>query len=224
MDWYLHINVSYQEKCEEKYCCESILWLKDSSSIKSDVYLCFVYIPHEKNVYYILSNIDVFDNLLMDVAKNVKQGMVVLSGNLNSRVGDYNDFIVNDDLSNTIFNKIANVVTYSNDFALPSRNSEDKTCNNLSRRLLDLCKTLGLRMCNGRCWDKSGWVTFFNHLGSRVIDYVLVHKGYYDFVSFFKVLDFNMWSDHDPPPPLIEFNLRSSCNSTSSIDLDNNVS
>lgn len=58
-------------------------------------------------------------------------------------------------------------------------------------------------MCNGRCWDKSGRVTLFNHLGTSVIDYFLVHKDYYDFVSFFKVLDFNMWSDHAP----IEFNL-----------------
>lgn len=86
--------------------------------------------------------------------------------------------------------------------------------------MLDLCKASGLRLCNDRCWDKSGRVTFFNHLGSSVIDYVLVHKDYYDFVSFFKVLDFNMWSDHAP----IEFNLRSLCNSTRSTVLDNSVS
>lgn len=61
-----------------------------SSISISGVYLCFVYIPHANNVYYNLYNIDVFDNLLMDVAKYVEQGMVVLSVDFNS-VGECND-------------------------------------------------------------------------------------------------------------------------------------
>lgn len=32
--------------CVEKYCCDTILWLKDSLITSADVYLCFVYIPH----------------------------------------------------------------------------------------------------------------------------------------------------------------------------------
>lgn len=45
-----------------------------------------MYTPHENNVYYDLYNIDVFDNSLMDIAKYVEQGLVVLSGGFNSRV------------------------------------------------------------------------------------------------------------------------------------------
>lgn len=55
--------------CVEKYCCDTILWLKDSLITSADVYLCFVYIPHENNICYDRYNIDVFDNLLMNVAK-----------------------------------------------------------------------------------------------------------------------------------------------------------
>lgn len=90
---------------------------------------------------------------------------VFLCGDFNSCVGECNDFIVNDDLFNIIFNKIVNVVVYLNDFVLFSRNLEDKICNNLSRRLFDLCKILGLRMCNGRCWDKIGRLFFLVNLG-----------------------------------------------------------
>lgn len=96
----------------------------------------------------------------MDVAKYVEQGMVVISGDFSSHVSEWNDFIVNDDLSYTFVNNIANIVAYPKEFALPSRNSENKTCNNLGRKLLDLCKALGLKMFNGRCADKSCRVTF----------------------------------------------------------------
>lgn len=116
--------------------------------------------------------------------------MVVVSGDLYSCVGECNDFIVNDDLSDTVFNNIANIVAYSNDFALPNRNSEDKSCNNFGRKLLDLCKASGLRMFNDRAGIRVVGLLFFNHLGSSVIDYVLVHKDYFDFVSFFKSLRF----------------------------------
>lgn len=54
-----------------------VLWLKVSSIPISDVYLCFVFIPRENNVYYNLYNNDVFDNLLMDIGKYVEQGMAV---------------------------------------------------------------------------------------------------------------------------------------------------
>lgn len=54
-----------------------VLWLKVSSIPNSDVYLCFVFIPRENNVYYNLYNNDVFDNLLMDVGKYVEQGIAV---------------------------------------------------------------------------------------------------------------------------------------------------
>lgn len=55
----------------------------------------------------------------MNVAKYVEQGMVVLSGDLYSCVGECNDFIVNDDLSDTVFNNIANNVAYSNELPCP---------------------------------------------------------------------------------------------------------
>lgn len=105
----------------------------------------------------------------MNVAKYVEQGMVVLSGDLYSCVGECNDFIVNDDLSDTVFNNIANIVAYSNDFALPNRNSEDKSCNNFGRKLLDFCKASGLRMCNGRAGIRVVGLLFLITLGQALL-------------------------------------------------------
>lgn len=68
-------------------------------------------------------------------ANYVEQGKFVISGDFKSRVDESKDIIVNDDLSNTIVNNITNSVAYSNDFALPRRNSEGRTCNNFVRKL-----------------------------------------------------------------------------------------
>lgn len=44
--------------------------------------------------------------------------MVVLSGDFKSRIGDRNDFIVNDELSDIIVINIVDIVAYSNDCAV----------------------------------------------------------------------------------------------------------
>lgn len=45
--------------------------------------------------------------------------MVVISVDFSSHVSEWNDFIVNDDLSYTFVNNIANIVAYPKGFALP---------------------------------------------------------------------------------------------------------
>ena len=41
-------------------------------------------------------------------------------------------------------------------------------------------------------------ITFFNHLGTSVIDYALTDSKLWEHVKNFRVLDFNEWSDHAP--------------------------
>lgn len=121
----------------------------------------------------------------MGVAKYVEQGMVIISGDFSSRVSEWNDLIANDDLSYTFVNNITNIVAHSKDFALPSRNSENKTCNNLARKLLDLCNASGLRMCKGRCADKSCRVTFLIALGQASLIKFLCTGIIMIFISFY---------------------------------------
>ena len=96
------------------------------------------------------------------------------------------------------------------------RISEDITVNPFGRKLLQLCKSTGLRICNGRSpGDKSGKLTFYNHRGTSVIDYVLAEADHFDIVSQLNVGEFNEWSDHAP----LEFQLKCmSVNTHNSID------
>jgi len=57
----------------------------------------------------------------------------------------------------------------------------------------------GIRVCNGsKFGDENGQFTFYNHLGSSVIGYVLIDEHHYDLVSEPNVCPFNEWSDHVP--------------------------
>ena len=116
-------------------------------------------------MYYDVYDIDIFDSLLLDIANYSDQGIVVLAGDLNSRVGESSDFVENDSLPEGIYNNVSDVVTYINDIALPIRKSEDKICNTFGRKLIDLCKSSGMRMCNGRGSDNNGRLTFLIILG-----------------------------------------------------------
>ena len=77
--------------------------------------------------------------------------------------------------------------------------TEDTIVNSFGRKLINLCKNTGMRICNGRVeGNESGCFSFYNHLGSSVIDYVLVHKDSSNSISNMCVCDFNEWSDHAP--------------------------
>lgn len=79
------------------------------------------------------------------------------------------------------------------------RFSKDTHVNNFGRRMTETCKSFGSRICNGRKpGDAHGRLTFYNHLGSRVIGYAVVAYELYTYVIDFKVLQFNEWSDHAP--------------------------
>jgi hypothetical protein len=53
--------------------------------------------------------------------------------------------------------------------------SEDlKVPNSFGRRILELCKSTGLRICNGRFGVDSSKFTFQNKNGCSVIDYLLI--------------------------------------------------
>ena len=63
--------------------------------------------------------------------------------------------------------------------------------------LLDLCKSTGLRLLNGRTdCDKMGKLTCINPQGSSVSDLVLCKTDMFEYINDFKVQDANILSDH----------------------------
>ena len=58
--------------CVEKIVNESVLWLKIHKGISvenNDLYIGFVYLPHENNVFYRKNDIDFFNILNVEIEK-----------------------------------------------------------------------------------------------------------------------------------------------------------
>ena len=159
-----------------KCCSDSMIWFKIDKSIlfsEFDLYVCAIYMPPDRNIYYRKYNVDVFDVLQENIEHFSAYGTVSVIGDLNGRVGQDADFIVNDVLNNELRDNIS-FIDYINDTDLFDRQSEDdKPPNAFGRRILELCKSSGLRICNGRFGADSRKITFNNKNGSSVIDYLL---------------------------------------------------
>ena len=82
-------------------------------------------------------------------------------------------------------------IEYESEEVLIDRLTGDvKPPNSFGCRILELCKSSGLRVCNGRFGQESGKIN-----GSSIIDYLLMsHNFAYNCIRNFKVCDFNTFS------------------------------
>ena len=116
-----------------------------------------------------------------------------MTGDLNSRIGHKPDFIVHDNTSSV------DEDDYMPDKYL-SRASCDNKCNSFGLRLIELCKSLCLRVVNGRLYHDFdvGAYTFVNNNGASVVDYLLTNECNFSCISDFYIHSLNEWSDHTP--------------------------
>ncbi len=77
------------------------------------------------------------------------------------------------------------------------RVSQDKGTNEYGTKLLNLCYCCDLLCMNGRAFkDKyKGKITFCNHRGESVIDYVICNKKALSIMTDFSIDDMNIFSD-----------------------------
>ena len=91
------------------------------------------------------------------------------------------------------------VLFYGLDSNLPVRVNPDNVVDDFGNKLLNLCKSSGLRIMNG-ChslgMDKD--FTFVGPRGMSVVDYLLSSPGVFQLIDQFIVSNFNMFSDHAP--------------------------
>jgi hypothetical protein len=62
--------------------------------IENDMYICFSYVPHEKSKFYELCEFDFHETIESIVLEYSDKGEVFVCGDLNSRIGEINDFFV----------------------------------------------------------------------------------------------------------------------------------
>ena len=90
-------------------------------------------------------------------------------------------------------------INYTDDDTPSDRTTEDvKAPNSFGRNILELCKSTGLRICNGRFGENSGKYTFHNKNGASVIDYLLMQHDCIHLIKSFNIENFNVFSCHAP--------------------------
>ena len=148
------------------------------------------YGPYDEDIFLVLEN---------GIGRYGSKGHVFVIGDLNSRTGMEPDFITFDGLHDGLHCLSDGFIAYEVDQPIPKRKSEDDQLNNFGRNLIQLCKSTGLKIINGRTsGDREGKLTFCNTNGTSVIDYVLTDKLSMPMVESFEVGCFNEFSDHAP--------------------------
>ena len=175
-----------------------IIWIKICKTIynfEDDIYLCGAYIPPYNSKVLRQSGIDMFEIIETGIEKYKLLGKTIICGDLNARTASERDYLIHDEhLDSDFTSDIESNVLY------PKRVNKDNVIDICGKRLLDLCKSTNLIICNGRLGedDGIGEFTFLNATSNTVLDYVLA--GYNDFNMFssFNIELPNELSDHSP--------------------------
>lgn len=173
---------------------DAIIWVKLDKNffgLDMDIFLAGVYIWVENSPAYNIINTDLFELLQQDINSYQSKGKVFLIGDWNARVGLKRDYIVCD-----------HIIDFLNDDSyMPDtpceRKSMDRVTNTHGSKLIDLCKSMSLRIANGRlASDYEGSFTFINSSGSSLIDYLLLNDQDFHSIDNFCVAPLTEWSDH----------------------------
>ena len=90
-------------------------------------------------------------------------------------------------------------IEYIPDKHLSRASLEDKS-NILGSKLLNLCKSTGLRIVNRRVYGDHnlGSYTFVSTQRASAVDYLLTYENIFTYLSNFLVESMHEWSDHTP--------------------------
>lgn len=163
-----------------------LLWVKINSDVfvfREDVILCNVYIPPaESRIFNTMDN-NYWDEIEKGIELYSTCANVYVVGDMNGRTSDFPDILDFDKYleDNDLFSNISHV---------PMRVNKDHIVDSHGRKLLDLCKSSGFIIANGRLGDDYGIgeVTYHSTHGVSTVDYLLLHNT--DIGSFYLILKF----------------------------------
>lgn len=171
------------------------MWFKLNKrffGLDKDIYICNVYISPIRSSFSPKRD-DIFGLIEEDIVRFSALGNCILIGDFNARTNCNPDFIVND--SNKY---LSPSMPYITDTPIIRRSLDKKNVDTHGKLLLELCKTSGLRILNGRkLGDFYGNFTCFNHCGApSVIDYILCNYNIFNDIEYFQVHDLVPYSIH----------------------------
>lgn len=190
-----------------------IVWIKLCKSLFSfneDVYICSVYKVPSNSPLNNEYDIDFFECLENSIERYNCIGKVIINGDFNSRTGTNDDFITFDHF-------LDNGDLYDLNEHIEPRKNHDNTLDTYGKRLLELCKTTGLLITNGRL--NNGDYTFHSVNGCSTVDYILTEFDNFKYLKHCSVLHENEFSDHSP----LQFCITKHCEQTRSRETKNNA-
>ena len=159
---------------------------KDFFGLENDLHLIFSYCVPKYSSYRVRNQMDVYSDLENKIRSVPPACDILVMGDLNARTGEGQEFLNNENNSNI---PIPGSDLYQCDtVATFPRKNTDKVVNDYGKKLLELCSSAPLRICNGRkLGDLMGNPTCYKHNGLSSVDYGLVSPTLYSRVSTFSV-------------------------------------
>lgn len=204
----------YADITQLKSSSNNILWLLVSSKVSNfhNLLLGFVYMsPEHSSVHSNELLFDTIENELATFKNDYPDHSTFILGDFNAYTSTNPDYIVLDDSFD-----ILNDTLYNQDIAPPPRaNSDGKDVNNYGQKLLQLCISTGLRICNGRFGSDNGhgYCTCYTDGSPSLIDYILSDMSISNCFTDFTVTD-RIESIHMPVSIELSFNASSNSNDT----------
>ena len=164
-------------------------------NFSKDVVISFTYCSPQNSSYLARTQLDPFEDFEQKLSCIDSDSDILVMGDLNARTGtvpDYIEFENNDNIP--IPEDIYETDSQTN---IPRGNMDTET-NKYGHNLLELCRTVPLRICNGRkLGDIQGSYTCFKWNGQSVVDYCLASPGLLNKIAAFEVQTFlPILSDH----------------------------
>ena len=152
-----------------------IVWFK-INGVQNDVAVCSVYFPPDGSSCNYERD-DYFDLLQNDILHYQPNFDIVILGDVNARTGELHDYNVHLDGDDDDFidPNIRIPIESFPDYMNCSRMSLDReNVNTYGRKLIDLCKSVDVRIVNGRVGLIPGLYTRMGTTGNSVVDYCLM--------------------------------------------------
>ena len=159
-----------------------------------DTILTFSYCVPVNSSFAIRTQFDPLTDFEQKLSSFVGEYNLISLGDFNARTGSSLDYIENEDNTDLDLPD-----TYETDtVATYPRGNMDKQTNTYGDRLINLCKTVPLRICNGRkLGDILGSYTCHKWNGQSAVTYCLASPSIYQKISVFRVNEYlPLLSDH----------------------------
>ena len=177
---------------------------KEFFSTINDIYLVFSYCGPSNSQVIRRARLDVYDDLSQLLSEWANMGDLLVTGDFNTRVGQMFDYITEE--CNQFIPTPPSTVYEIDTIATSPRHSMDMTVNASGHKLIELCKTVPLRILNGRkLGDNLGNYTCYTPNGQSVVDYALCSPSLFHNIPAFSIGSIiPVLSDHTP----VSFNVK----------------